>query len=259
MEEIDLNIFQEIFLFYSEDTGYNANVWLLLLLSIMLVIIYNWKYGKGNESFFDNFGSVIVSFIVVGLFTFFVLDVKGLNQERETLLKEKETKMDEYRKNYIEESYLNLVSGKEDKKNARLVNEVAEYFIYNNSDAIEKIENIYDSSNFRLSFLLMKTLEKGNSRIFKDQQKSEYYKDLFVSEICPNNKCNKSKVEQLKDDDIQYILSNRTIFNIESRISFFENTQFKCEAAKEGYNISKEFGNKLAKRYNCTYLYNSIN
>lgn len=105
----------------------------------------------------------------------------------------------------------------------------------------------------------MKTLNKGNSRIFKDKEKSEFYKDLFVSEICPNNKCDKSKVEQLKDDDIQYILSNRTIFNVESRISFFENTEYKCEAAKESYNISKEFGNELAKKYNCTNLYNSKN
>lgn len=257
MEGIELNIFQSIFISYSETTGYNVNILLLFILVIVVGFLINLK--SGAEGFFSAFSSVIISMIVVGFFTVYVLDVKGLNQERETLLNEKETKMNEYRKNYIDESYVKLVSGDEDKKNIRLVNEVAEYFIYNNSDAINKIENIYDSSNFRLSFLLMKTLNKGNSRIFKDKKKSEYYKNLFLSEICPNNKCDKSKVEQLKDDDIQYILSNRTIFNVESRISFFENTEYKCEAAKEGYNVSKEFGNELAKKYNCTHLYNSKN
>lgn len=262
MEGIELNIFQKLMTFYSEDTGYNVNVFLLFILAIALVFIYNLKFGSGNESYFDNLGYMIISIVLVFFFAKYVLDVKGLNEQRKQLLQEQTKHSAIKEKEYINSLYEKLSKNFKSSSNNLLkeeINKVAEYLLKNDSNAIEKLERLYDLENYRLSFLLMKTLKDGNSKIYKDSKKYEFYKELFLSEVCFNNNCDKNKLENLKEEDIDYLRNNSVIFDKKSRISFLEAIDFKCGAASVAYTISKDYGNKLAKKHECISLYNKYN
>lgn len=64
---------------FYEDTRCNVNVFLLFILAMALVFIYNYKFGSENESYFDNLGYMIIPIVLVFFFAKYVFDVKGLN------------------------------------------------------------------------------------------------------------------------------------------------------------------------------------
>lgn len=259
MEGMDLNFFQNIFTTYSETSGYNANLFLLFILVIVLGIIYTYKFGTGEEGFFNHFGTTIISFIFVGFFTVYIIDVKGLNEKRKIVLNEQEIKQAEDKQNYIDYTYNSILENSNNQNPINKINEVSEYLLKNDVNAIEKIERIYDPNNVRLTFLLMKSLKNGTSNIFKDNNKYEFYKDLLITDICPNNLCSKENLNKLSSDDIDYLRENSFIFDKNTAISFLINIGYECDAALSAYSISKEYGNKLAKEFNCTNIYNKHN
>lgn len=260
MNGIELNIFQSIFTSYSETTGYGANIFLLFFLAIAIGAFITIKMG--GEGFLDGVSTMVISMVLVGFFTVFVLDVKGLNQERKELIEKQKAQKELEKKNRV---YSLLTKIREDKKdgNTRLdlrVNETIDYLIENDENGSYILEELYDSRNFKLSLALMKAYQVGSHKVFRDQKKANLYKVKFLNEVCPNSECAKSKINQLNSKEIEYIKENDTfIFNSKERIYFYQALDLNCKAARAGYSISKDIGNSLAKKYKCVDLYNRMN
>lgn len=260
MEGMDLNLFQKIFISYSETTGYSVNIILLFLLILIIGVIYTMKFGSGKETFFHSIGTMIILIILGGFFTVYILDVKGLNEKRKIVLEQQKKIKAKEKEMFVDFLYQGILKDPDRNSSIEKINFIAEYLLVNDTGAMNKIEKIYNEKNIRLNFLLMKVFKDGTQTIFKDENNYNKYKNIFLYNICNKNNCDKEKLKILTADDIKYLINNsKIIFNKPSEISFFINIGEECTAASIGYIISQNYGNELAKKFNCINLFNNKN